>query len=174
MHFASENDEKYTKLSNLFKKYFKSHLQDLATVISMCLSRNIKPNTPEQANIAKRLQGVLDRILNLEEVQKQYKFEHATTLLQLLTFNSDSRELFGLHAEGRFRAVLATKFDKLKLTLHKALTARVEWIQRAHLGLQSADLFDSSAHRFFLEVSLTKLYHLRDCLYHYKFQLESD
>lgn len=129
----------------------------MATVISMCLSRNIKPNTNEQANIAKRLQGVLDRILNLEEVQKQYKFTNATLLLQLLTFNSDSRELFGLSAESRFRSVLAIKFDALKHSLHKALTARVEWIQRANLGLQSADLFDSSAHRFFLEVSLTKL-----------------
>jgi len=92
------------------------------------MARNnvIKPNTTEQANIAKRIQGVLDRILSLEEVQKQFKFDHATLLLQLLTFNSDSRELFGINAEGRFRSVLASKFERLKLSIHKALQTRVE------------------------------------------------
>jgi len=164
MHFASENENRYAQLNSLFKKYFKSHLQDLATVISMCFAKNIKPNTTEQANISKRLLSVLDRILNLEEVQKQFKFENATVLLRLLTFNSDSRELFGLIAEGRFRSVLATKFEKLKSSMHKSLKARSDFILRSNLGVHSGD-FDINSHRLFLEISLTKLYHLRDCLF---------
>eukprot|EP00801_Mesodinium_rubrum_P001425 Mrub_01425.p1 GENE.Mrub_01425~~Mrub_01425.p1 ORF type:complete len:661 (-),score=129.49 Mrub_01425:30-2012(-) len=173
MHFASENEDRYSQLNALFKKYFKSYLQDLATVISMCFARNIKPNTNEQANISKRLSIVLNRILNLEEVQKQFKFENVTVLLRLLTFNSDSRELFGLSAESLFRSNLATKFEKLKTSMHKSLKARSEYILRSNLGVQSGE-YDINSHRLFLEISLTKLYHLRDCLFYYKFQMESD
>lgn len=139
MHFASENEDRYSQLNALFKKYFKSYLQDLATVISMCFARNIKPNTNEQANISKRLSIVLNRILNLEEVQKQFKFENVTVLLRLLTFNSDSRELFGLSAESLFRSNLATKFEKLKTSMHKSLKARSEYILRCNLGVQSGE-----------------------------------
>lgn len=122
----------------------------------MCFAKNVKPNTTEQANISKRLQSVLDRILNLEEVNKYFKFESATVLLRLLTFNSDSRELFGLNAEGRFRSVLATKFEKLKSSLNKTLKARSDYILRSNLGVHSGD-FDISNHTLFLQLSLTKL-----------------